>query len=46
MRMLVAMGGQERAEAEYAALLGNAGFRLVGVTPTRSAVNVLEAEPA
>jgi hypothetical protein len=46
MRMLVAMGGQERTEAEYAALLGEAGFRLVGVTPNRSAVSVLEAAPA
>ncbi len=46
MRMLVVMGGQERTEAEYETLLGKAGFRLTGVTPTQSAVSVLEAAPA
>ncbi|MDQ5831919.1 MAG: acetylserotonin O-methyltransferase [Actinomycetota bacterium] len=46
MTMLVIPGGQERTEAEYAALLGKAGFRLAGVVPTESAVSVVEAVPA
>jgi hypothetical protein len=46
MVMLVLAGGQERTEPEYAALLGKAGFRLVGVVPTASAVSVVEAVPA
>jgi len=44
--MLVVPGGQERTEAEYAALLGKAGFRLTRVVPTASAVSVVEAVPA
>ena len=43
MAMLVAPGGQERTEPEYAALLANAGLRLKGVVPTESAVSVVEA---
>jgi hypothetical protein len=43
MGMLVVTGGQERTEAEYADLLGKAGFRLVRVWPTDSAVSVVEA---
>ena len=46
MVMLVIPGGQERTEAEYGALLGKAGFRLVGVVPTESAVSLVEAIPA
>ncbi len=46
MVMLVFPGGQERTEAEYAALLGKAGFRLNRVVPTASAVSVVEAVPA
>ena len=34
MVMLVVPGGQERTQAEYAALLGKAGFRMVRVVPT------------
>lgn len=41
--MLVAPGGQERTEDEYALLLGKAGFRVVRVVPTESAVSVVEA---
>jgi len=41
--MLVGPGGQERTEAEYADLLGKAGFRLRRVVPTASAVSVVEA---
>ena len=43
MVMLVVPGGQERTEAEYAALLGKAGFRLTRVVPTESIVSVVEA---
>ncbi len=45
MTMLVMPGGQERTEAEYAELLGRAGFRLQRVVPTESAVSVVEAVP-
>src|SRR5690606_6033927 len=34
MTMLVMMGGRERTAAEYAALLEQAGFRLLGVSAT------------
>jgi hypothetical protein len=44
--MLVFPGGQERTEAEYAALLDKAGFGLRRVIPTTSAVSVVEAVPA
>ena len=44
--MLVMPGGQERTEAEYAALLAKAGFRLKRVVPTASAASVVEAVPA
>ena len=46
MVMLVFPGGQERTEAEYAALLGKAGFRLSRVVPTASSVSVVEAVPS
>jgi hypothetical protein len=45
MVMLVLPGGQERTEAEYEPLLNKAGFRLVRVVPTESAVSVVEAVP-
>jgi len=45
LAMLVMPGGQERTEGEYAALLRRAGFELVRVVPTRSAVSVVEAVP-
>lgn len=41
--MLTIPGGQERTEAEYAVLLGKAGFRLTRVVPTESVVSVVEA---
>ena len=43
LTMLVLPGGEERTEAEYAALLDRAGFRLTRVVPTRSAASVVEA---
>lgn len=44
--MLVLPGGQERTEAEYAALLGKARFQLHRVVPTTSVVSIVEAVPA
>ena len=44
--MMVLPGGQERAEAEYATLLGKAGFRLNRVVPTSSVVSIAEGIPA
>ncbi len=44
--MLVFPGGQERTEAEYAALLGKARFQLRRVVPTTSVVSIVEAVPA
>jgi hypothetical protein len=44
--MLVINGaGMERSEAQYADLLGRAGFRLERVLPTASPVSVVEAVP-
>jgi SAM-dependent methyltransferase len=43
MVMLVVVGGVERTEAEYAALLSKAGFRLRSTFPTNSAVCIVEA---
>ena len=43
MAMLAGLGGQERTEAEYRALLHKAGFQLMRVVPTSSAVSVIEA---
>ena len=44
--LLMTPGGRERTTAEFAALLSAAGFELVGVTPTRSLLSVIEARPA
>ena len=43
MVMLVQLGGQERTEAEYASLLGKAGFRVTQVVATNSAASIVEA---
>ena len=45
MVMLVLAGGQERTEAEYAALLARASFRFTRVVPTKSAASIVEAVP-
>lgn len=45
MIMLVFPGGLERTEEEYSALFEQAGFRLGRVTPTASAVSVVEGRP-
>ena len=42
----MSLGGVERTEAEYAALLAAAGFRLERVVPTLCPQSVLEATPA
>ncbi|SFQ69048.1 O-methyltransferase [Amycolatopsis arida] len=44
--LLVVLGGRERTEAEYAALLSAAGLRCTGVTPTACPLSVVEAVPA
>jgi hypothetical protein len=41
--MLVAPGGRERTELEYATLLNQAGLRLNKIVPTDSAVSIVEA---
>jgi hypothetical protein len=46
MVMLVVPGGQERTQADYAALLSKARFHLTRVVPTESAVSVVEAVAA
>ena len=45
MMMLAFPGGMERTDDEYAALFEQSGFRLAKVTPTKSAVSVLEGRP-
>ena len=45
MIMLAFPGGKERTPEEYAALFQRSGFRLSKVTPTKSAVCVVEGEP-
>jgi hypothetical protein len=43
--MLTSISGQERTEAEYGALLDQAGFRLTRVIPSASPMSVVEAVP-
>jgi hypothetical protein len=45
MAMLSQLGGQERTEAEYAVLLGKAGFHLTRVVATNSPASIVEAVP-
>jgi hypothetical protein len=45
LNMLVMVGGQERTEAEYRALLTSAGLRVTRVIPT-GAMSLIEAVPA
>jgi hypothetical protein len=45
LNMMVMTGGIERTEAEYAALLGRAGFRLDRVATTKSPFSAVEAVP-
>jgi len=46
LNMMVNLGGQERTEAEYAAMLANAGFRLERVIPTGTVFYILEGATA
>lgn len=43
--MLACVSGRERTEAEYAALLAGAGFRLTRVVPSPTPMSVVEAVP-
>jgi O-methyltransferase domain/Dimerisation domain len=43
LNMMVMLGGRERTEPEYRALLEGAGFRLKGITPTHTEMRVIEA---
>jgi hypothetical protein len=45
LEMLVSPGGQERTEAEYRALLDEAGFRLERIIPTGTPIKILESVP-
>lgn len=45
LQMLVHQGGKERTEAEYRALLTDAGFDLTQVVPTSSALSLIEGVP-
>jgi hypothetical protein len=46
LEMLVAGTGKERIAAEYAGLLGKAGFGKMQVIPTVGQVSVVESEAA
>jgi SAM-dependent methyltransferase len=46
LQMLVGSGGRERTRDEFARLLADGGFRLVGVTRTAGPTCVVTAEPA
>jgi hypothetical protein len=46
LHMMVALGGQERTEAEYRRLFAAHGFRLTRVVPTAGDVSVIEGRPA
>jgi hypothetical protein len=46
LNMMSQLGGRERSEAEFRALLAAAGFRLHRVLSTGDAMSVLEASPA
>jgi hypothetical protein len=43
--MLVALGGKERTEEEYAALFDKCGFRLSRIIPTASPMSLIEGMP-
>jgi ubiquinone/menaquinone biosynthesis C-methylase UbiE len=46
LNMMILNGGCERTAEDYQALFQVAGFKLVGITPTQSAMSILEAEKA
>ena len=46
LNMLVLLGGHDRTEVEYGALLEAAGFTLTQVVPTRSLMSIVEGTRA
>jgi hypothetical protein len=46
MAMLVLVGGQERTEAEYTALVQKAGMKVARILPTTMPPSVIELVPA
>jgi hypothetical protein len=42
LQMLVELGGRQRTEAEFATLLGEAGFNLARVVPTDAQISIIE----
>ena len=46
LEMLVMLKGRQRTEAEFRALLGEAGFALIRVIPTAGAASIIESQPA
>jgi hypothetical protein len=46
LSMMVLTGGRERTRDEFAALLAEAGFKLLSVTPTATPLSLIEAEIA
>ncbi len=45
LNMMVMLGGQERTEAEYRALLEAADFEMIGISDTHTEMKVIEAIP-
>jgi hypothetical protein len=45
LNMLVSPGGRERTREEWATLFAEAGFRMVGATPTEVRLSVIEGVP-
>jgi hypothetical protein len=45
LNMLVAPGGRERTQEEFAALFAAAGFRVAGIVATGTRMSVIEGEP-
>jgi hypothetical protein len=45
LQMMVVLGGQERTEQEFRALLEAAGFRLTRIVPTQSPLSMIEGKP-
>jgi len=43
--MLVSPGGRERTREEFARLLAASGFRLSGIAPAGTRLNVIEGVP-
>lgn len=43
--MMVNLGGHERTASEYKTLLNDSGFKLNGIIPTGSAMNIIECVP-